>query len=534
LSHAREQADRPVRAPTAAKADTPPLQKLGFWGRIVEMLGGGNEPQRAKRRRLKAIAREVRRDRADYYMPATDSAGPGLAKFLYTFYRDLASAQSLLEAAASSEALRSMVVESCLSQDERGLRLALSPESIKEASGVMDSRRLADKVKQDLGRFAGLFDRQRETAIDARMRDFWVLLDLVSFDYYGLLKRFDPALPRSDFLYAPSFGSADSALVSAPLKDFLEILAGVDQAAEWDALFDVLKEYRQVDPVSRDAWRKLLRTVDRLAKSDVLLNVVRLMDKEPDALIGRRDSMRRSAEEYLEKVRAQAELALQKQLASKHHTQITALIQKTFGRTPEERLVHYVVTANPGFQKRGTTGYMYAVPLNYLKIYLDDFFEAEVKSVLDLMLVKGLWGSASDSRSISENLQTALKLINELQELDDSLSDDGARGQKMKLALNKASRNKKDAYILRQVVRTVNDAAKVLLGAGAHALVALGKVLKALIDDFGSPKSVMVQNWRDLDLVADRLLRERLVAAYTRLYNLMQLLAQFREAPGVP
>ena len=502
---------------------------MGLWTRIVELLAPGDAAERAKRRHLKAIAREVSRDRGGYYDPGRGTAGPGLGKLLHTFYRALGPAQTLLEAAGSSETLRNMVIESCLSTEELALRDGLTADAISRDAQTLDTRRFADKVREDIARFAALFDPARTTLVNERMRAFWALLDLISFDYYAVLKRMDPALPKSDYVYEPRFSPVDAALVIPSLKDFLEILPGVDTQADWDSLFDVLREYRHVDPVSRDTWRKLLRSIERLARSGVLMNVVRLMDQDPHANVEPRQYLRRSAEEYVERIRVQAEMACQKQLAQKRTAQVDEMVRKTFGKPPEQRMTSYVPSANAGFQKRGAAGYTHALPLNYLRVYLDEFLEREVKPLIDLVLVKGRWGSGGSSHPLSENLQAALQLRLDLVELDDSLAEDGPRGQRVKLALSKAGRNKKDAYILRQALRQVNDSARVLLETGLKALVSLGRVLKSLLDDLVSGEPRIVANWRELDTALERQLKARFVASYTRLYNLVQLLGQYRD-----
>jgi hypothetical protein len=520
----------PVRPETAKPPTSAPSTKRGFWGRLVDLLGTGNQAERTKRRRLRVIAREVGRDRAGYYKPVGDMAGAGLGKLFHTFYRTLGPAQTLLEAAGASETLRTMVIESCLSPEELEVRLALTPEGIAQSAQSLDARRFADKVRRDLARFGAIFDRTRMSLVNTRMRDFWALLDLISFDYYSVLKKFDAAFPRGDFAYNAACTPIDSGLVSTPLKDFLEILQGVDPQADWDGLFDILREYRRVDPVPRDAWRKLLQFLNRLGHGGVLMNIVRLIDRDPDAAVAPREYLRRSAEEYVEKTRVQAEMAYQREISQKRSALVDEMVKKVFGKLPEPRMQFYTAAANTAFQRRGAVGYTHPVPVNYLRIYLEDFFENEVKSVVDFIQVKGRWNGAVP-HTISENLQTALSIREELRELDASLDEDNPRGQKVKLAMTKASRNKKEAYILRQVLRQVNDTAHTLLTSGTQVLVALGKALKGFIDDIASPAPRILTNWKELDLQWERQLRSRMVAYYTRLYHLVQLLNQFRDAP---
>jgi hypothetical protein len=507
-------------------------QLPGFWGRILELLRGPDDPERVKRRLLKAIAHDVKRDRAQYYVATTGAAGPGVAKFIHGIYLTVGPAQTLLEAASSSEALRTMVVESCLTEQELAMREGLTEEAIAAMADTVEARRLVDTVKKSISAFTATFSA-RIPAVNARMRDFWTLLDLVAFDYQRVLRRFDPALPRADYRYVPTFSPVNADQVAGDLRDLLEILAGVDAAADWGPLFDTLKHYRRIDAISRESWRKLLRSVERLGRSGMLLNVLRLLERDPYAKVEPRAHTRRGAEEYLEKVRTKAEAALHKTVTRKRSATIDEMIRKVFGRAPDQRLTCYAPAANPGFEKRGVAGYAHAVALNLLAAYITDYAEKEVKILADLLLVKGMWSSTISSRAFSESVQALLAVGKHIAEFDGTLADDGPRGQKVKIAMVKSGRNKSDVYMLKQAIRLTNESARALLSAGIQGLVELGRQIKGLIDDMGSRNPRIVTNWRDLDAVAEMKLRARSVAAYTRLYNLVKLLGEYRDGqPG--
>lgn len=535
---AAEPAAAPQRAtetPPAAPPDAlrPAKPRRGLLARLIDLFGLGDDPERTKRRLLKNIAREVAKERPPYYMPRADAAGPGVAKLLHLFHCTLGPAQTLLESAGSSEVLRAMVIESKLAPAELELLGELTEEGIGALAEKCDPAHLAERIKSSLAQFSAAFSA-RAVAVDAHLRDFSVLLDLLAFDYHAALRRFDPSIPRTDFSYVPSFSPASAEYVVGELRDFAEILAGVDPAADWDSLFDALKEYRHVEAISRDAWRKLLRTIGRLGRANLLVNVVRLLEHDPRAQVTPRVSGKKAAEEYLEKVHMQAELALRKKLSQKKTAAISGMVVKTFGRVPDQRLTHYSAAANPAFEKRGAAGYTYAAPLNYLRVYLAEYLEAEVKSIADLLLVKGRWATPMSSHSLSDGLQAALKVAAQLTDFDESLAEDGTRGRKVKEAAAKAGRNKKEAYVLRQTLRTVNEAARGILGAGAEALGELATILRPLLDDAAAEDARLVLNWRDLDTMADSQLKSRLATAHGRLHSLIGLLAQYREVRTGP
>ena len=526
---------KPMRRGDRAPLEEPqeggarPTSKSLF-ARLLNVIRPSSDPERAKRRLLRAIARDVSRDRAGYYHPRSGTAGVGLARLFHGFASGLGPAQVLLEAAGASETLRAMVVESCMGAEELRLRGELSEESIDALAEEADDHRLSDVLTRRVDAFSALFTPRRSAEIDARVRDLSVLLDLLAFDYHSLLKRFDPAYPRLDPSYQPHFVPIAAAPLKGFLRDFLEIAFSLDPEAPWDRLFDTLGSYRGMEAVSRDAWKRLLRTVERIRRTRSLTKVLRLLEQDPRAEVAPRSYALSATAEYAAKVRTRAAAAAEKALGRKRLQRIDEMVAKAFGAPPVDRLEQYNRRASEILEKRGASGYTHAAPLNYLMAYLDRHFGAELKSAVDLLLVKGAWTSSQASRELADAYHAVLVVADRVAELDASLRPEGQRGSKLKQALAKAGANKRDAYLIRQVLRQVNGDAKELVSAGIKELVVLGRMLKALIDDLSAAAPRRVMNLRELDQASHhRLLKTPLAAGYTRLYNVVRLLDQYRD-----
>ena len=527
----KQEGSSPEGTAGASRTEGTEARKGGLLSRFLGLLALGPDPERDKRRMLKAIAQDVRRQRVKYFDPRTGSAEPALARFFYAFYKTLGPARTLLEAAESSESLKTTLVEVSLSADQLELREKLTEAGIQELAETMHAAALAAEVKSALGRFSASFGGELVQRANERMYDFAVLLDLIAFDYLYVLRKFDPQFPRNDYTYTPAFGPVEAGEVSNDLKDLLEILVCVNPDSDWDGVLNALREYRSMDVFSREGWEKLLELVRRLNRSKLLLNVIRLIDKDPFATVPAREYGRHAAEDYIEKIRVQAELALQKVLARKRSERTEELAAKVFGKPPAPRLSQYLESANPAYAKRMVSGFTHTVPLNYLAAYLADYLAGETKGLVDMLLIKGRWTVTPTAREISESIQTLALTAQQIEEFDQSLREEGSRGQKLKAAIARSSRNKKELYVLRQTLRLVNESARTLVDAGGRSLVGFGKLVKLLLDDMESPEPRVLLNWRDVDAVADHELRKRLVTVYTRVYNVVQLLMQFKNLP---
>jgi hypothetical protein len=96
------------------------------------------------------------------------------------------------------------------------------------------------------------------------------------------------------------------------LKDLLEVVPVIDPQADWDPVLAVLKEYKGIDLVSRDAMRRLLATLRDVQRTGVLLGIVRHASGNPSYRPVVRPHRERIVEAFLSKNRSQVELLLQK------------------------------------------------------------------------------------------------------------------------------------------------------------------------------------------------------------------------------
>ncbi|MFH2114266.1 MAG: hypothetical protein ABIJ86_07155, partial [Spirochaetota bacterium] len=93
---------------------------------------GINDADAEKKRIVKAIGRDLTRSRYRFYKPKTQETLPGLAKFFYETYKTVAPAQIILSNAAQSGVLRSFVIESFLTKEQRAISERLTEAYIQE------------------------------------------------------------------------------------------------------------------------------------------------------------------------------------------------------------------------------------------------------------------------------------------------------------------------------------------------------------------------------------------------------------------
>jgi len=507
--------------------------KESFLERILSILLGTHDPEKEKKRLLKNIAKELKRNKYKFYNPKNRLALPAMAKFFHEIFKVVGPAQVLLQNAASSGALRALLIESSLSKEELDLVESLSEDKLRERAKTKDLKTLVEEVKSQIVNLYAVFDHDKIKQINLTNRALHQFLKFTFFDYHFLLKKFDPNLPDKDYTYVPKFEPIHGDYISDDLKDFLEILFALDPSYSWDELFDILKVYRNVDVVSRPAWKKLLSALDDVRKNGVLELIVKHLDGNPFYKPTLDVGSERIVEPYLNKIKTQTELLIQKILQEKKNQQIDQLVHKIFGNTPLLRMRYYTDKANTTFSKKMVSGFTLTEPANYLKAFMLDYVKKDIRELRDLLIVRGKWATNLLSQQLSESFHTLVELSEDLVKFDDACGDEGEYGTKIRKVINRVERDQGAMKTLRDTIRVINERMAKILTESGRQLIVFGKNLKNLIEDYDkSPQSEILINWKEVDQAAEGKVRERMVEVYKKVYTFIQLLQLFVKDEG--
>jgi nucleotide-binding universal stress UspA family protein len=514
------------RSAAAAEAGAGPRSraaaKRGFVERLVALFSDLGDPEWEKRRQLRLIERQLRSMRQKFYNPRKSQVLPGLAVFFHTMYRVLTPARSLIGRAESSNLLRTLLIESAFSESQMKLYAALQDEAIAERSRRQVGD-LAAEVRQDLQSFVAGFDAEKVRAVNLAYGRLMALLDLVHFDFYFFLHKFDAALVEGSFGGNEHFHAVDAGYVAEDLRDLWERIVAIDTAADWGRLLEVLRTYRDVEIVSRDGWKRVVGALNQLKRSRLLELIIKHAEGDPSYRPRPAVHNERIVDAYLQKLRTQVEAAVQRVVSDSRARQIDALARAVFGTPPSQRLLNYAERSNAELRRTMGGGYTLCVPLNYLIAYLQDGFDAEARPVVDVLLISGKWATKEASQAVSEALHSVLEYRDRLVKLDQELDEQGDTGARIAAALRKADRRGNVPAASRKILQDVNDQARDILVGVVKSLVGLGKGLQTLIADRDRPHGEVVLNWRELDAEMGTPVRGAMLAVYRKLAQFVQL-----------
>lgn len=498
----------------------------GLFQKILGLFGMG-DPAADKKRLVKSIGKDLSRSRYKFYKPKSGEALPGLARFFYETYKVVAPAQVMLTNAAQSGTLKSFVIESFLTPEQRQQSECLTDAYIQEKAKTVNIKDLQEQLKQTTISFFAAFDAEKTAQIDGAYSTLLSFINFINFDFFFLLKKFDSSISERNFSYNPKFESISGDYVADDLHDFLEVFMALNLDADWKRIFNALKEYRNMDVIQVDSWTKLVPALKEVRESAVLEHIIMHVKEDPLLTITPRPAGDRIVEAFLDKLKNQTAMTLQKIAQERRNSKIEELAKAVFGTAIVLRLKNYTDKANAAYAKRMLGGYTQTAALNYLKAYLIDYFKKDIREIVDVLLIRGQWSTSVQSQQLSDAYHGLLEVSETIILFDDSLGDDGELGAKLRNVLGKADRDKDALKYLRQILKDTNDKALALVNKAAINLITIGRHLKSLIEDISKPRHELILNWKEVENASAVPMKEIMTESYKKIYYMVQLLQYY-------
>lgn len=499
----------------------------GVVQRLLSFFLNANDPEREKRKLLKDIGKQLKKQKYKFYKPKSGEALPGLAKFFHDIYKIIGPTQVLLDHAATSSVLKQIIIEQTLSDEQIAMKEGLSEEEIRKLAESLDHKTLVQRLKDRMVSLYAAFDAERVKQINAKYNLLQVFLQFIHYDYYFFLKKFDSGLPERDFIYNPRFEQINAEYISDDLKDWLDVAILVDRNQPWQELFDDLQIYREMPVIDSNQWKKQVRNVTEVKKSLVLELIIRHVDKDPYYKAKGSRPNEHIVEEYLSKIKTNTELTVQKILKERRTGKIEKLLMQIFGTVAISRMKNYTEKNNVMFSKKMMAGYMHVSALNYLKAFLLDYYKKDIREVVDNLLIRGKWSTNLMSQQLSDAFHTVMNISDQLVQFDESLGDEGERGIALRSAIKRADRDAASMRNLREQLKKVNDEALKMIQLSAQNLIAVGKTLKVVIEDYDHKPRELILNWKEIEIASDNQIRTQLADIYKKIYYFIQLLQLF-------
>ncbi len=493
-----------------------------FFSKLFSSLFQSSDPEAKKKKKLRAIAKDLSKTKYHFYK--NDEVLPQMAKLFYEIYKAVFPAQVMFNSIENPNALKYMVVNYALSEQQHQIAESLTKESIQAKAQGVPIEQLTQAVQAQLGNFLSAFDAEHISQIDLTYRNLLIFKSFCTYDFFFFLKKFDSTLREGEFNSIPKFEKINAEYIAEDLKDFLTVAKPVIEVADWSSLMKLFKTAKGSEPINPTVWNKITVKLRSIISSQTFDLMLKLITKNPDYYTEYSITEEPIVDAYLDKIKQEAENTLAQLQTAQKNSQIDNYLNQIFGTTDVVRLRNYTDSASAPFERKNLGKFLYAGPINYYKAFLLDYIKKDLREFADLVLIRGTWSNQSLSTPMSNAYNALLESTEKINKFDEKIAEDGEIGIKLKTHLPRAERDRDARGIISTFLNDINEEAKTICIDATKNLVAIAKVLKPLMEDYAKPKGDLIINWRELDKFADHPIKQLGTDVYKHIYLFVSLM----------
>jgi hypothetical protein len=478
-----------------------------------------------KRAFLRQVAKNLSVNKyAKFYKPRTEDVDVSFAYFIYDIYRTILPVASFMKNPAQLERIKQITVEAYLDKSSFEIAKRLRPEVVAQQVKTVSAPDYTRRLQADMQALITAFDRNRTIVVNRCYALISAFAKFASFDFEGLLKKFDPGLKMIQG-YIPKFLPLKGSIIVKHIETFRATAAPLNVDGDWKTVFAIFKTaLNGVELIPFDHWQNLILTLRDVQSSGIMDLIAQATYKDPlwqGKVIKIDDNL---VQTWLETKRAEIQHFIGGIAENQRDSRIQNIANAIFGTPDITRLLAYNVKENEPYVQNGLDGLIYAAPLNYLSAFVEDFLDRELQDLCDILLVRGQWTNIALSREMSEAYNVLKELPPKIQDFDENLSDVGKDGPRLKNALFRVDRDRSQVRYINSITAGINDKAEEMLTTAADALGIVGKHLNHLIEDYQKKPNDLIINWKELNLVSKSPILPRMQDSCKRVSYFVQLL----------
>jgi len=474
---------------------------------------------------LKQIGKELNQNKyAKFFRIRSEEVDPAFSSFFFYIYKTIFPLKLFMKDEKKVAQLRQLIVESSMDAAILDIINRLNPPALDVRIKNVQPSEIIPSIQADMGKLVSLFDTSRMAAADRRYNMVAILEYFVNFNFLGFFKKFDTHFADGSFIIEPKFPPIKLVLIVNEISDFLTVTQPLKPEDDWIGLLNLIKVCTGQDLVVPDQLLSMIKTLREIHASKIMELMVQYTLRNPVWQWKPRVYNETIAEEWLEDKKAEVDRYIAQINNARKNVQINALTKEIFESPELIRLENYTPQLGEMYRKKDLDWFVYAEGLNYLKAFLDDYVDKEIKELCDILLIRGQWTNNTMSREMSESLHNLLEALEPIESLDRVVAEDGGDGSRLKASMLRIDRDRTQARYINSIVGKNNYEALEIINGAAQELISIGKHMKNLIEDVQKKHSELIVNWRELNLVSKEPIPQRLVNDFKRINYFVQLM----------
>ena len=478
-----------------------------------------------KQNMLKQIAKELSQNKyAKFFRVRSEEVDSSFSSFLFSVYKIIYPIRVFMRDEKNIARLKYLTVESCIDNSINETINRLDHAALDAKAKTVPGEELIAMIQADIEKLTVQFDSNRIAAANRRYEMVSALGLFISYNFPGFFKKFDPHFADGSFLIEPKFPAIKAILIIDQIGEFLTVTQPLKPEDDWNGMLNLLRICEGHDLAIPEQFNTMIKTLREVHTSRILELMVQYTLRNPVWQWKHTAFHETIGEDWLDLKKAEANSYIMKINNAKKNNQINALTKQIFEATDLTRLENYTVQLSEPFRKKNVEYFLYAEGLNYLKAFLDDYIEKEVKELCDILLIRGQWTNNTMAREMSEAIHQLLEAQASIMDIDTVMSEDGADGSRLRAAMMRVDRDPTQVRYINSIVSKNNNEALDIINVAAQDLIVIGKHLKNLIEDVQKKHPELLLNWRELNLASKEPIAQRMITDFKRINYFVQLM----------
>jgi len=497
----------------------------GFFKRLF---GGLGSP---KKRILRILKRELSTARIDLYRLKHDTISVPIARMLYEIYRLTYPLRQFFQLDKKTRRFTPSFEENFLLSFHNEEALAiygkLNEESIRKVIlkyGVKKATRIYEKLLSD---YFDLFDRQVTMEINSIYTNLINFARFVYYDFYALLREFDPSLEEDRFLKKPSFSPAEGTLLRDEIYTLQTHLMSFNVNEKLDRGMEIASKIRGGSPLDQKHYSRLKHLITEIKDNNYLVLIIRAIDKSLAPVTFPKPAVIDIYSAFSFKIKGTVFSTINSIKDKLQEDALRSIISKIFEGDVVGRIKNYSELKNEQFATLGLPQFVHAEALNYLKAFLTDKYKSKISRLVNELIIGGIFLNKGILNALSNSYYALNDVLAHIVALDDDLDIDGNSGKTINRLMLSMKKEKSARKILEKTINDINHKAKFIIDEALLNIKDMALCLKKVIEDFKKEKPTIVSNIRKIRVSNNTQFIKELVAAYKDIYYFLRLMGLF-------
>ncbi|MCL2411483.1 MAG: DUF5312 family protein [Treponema sp.] len=478
-----------------------------------------------KQNMLKGIGKELYQNKyAKFFRVRSEETDPTFMSFLFSIYKVIYPIRVFLKEEAKLARLKSQVVESCIDSNVKEIVNRLDTAAIDEKAKTVSGEELVAGIQTDIDLLTNHFSTSQIAALNNGYQMVLALNQFVSYNFPGFFKKFDPHFVDGSFFVEPKFPAIKTILIIDQVGDFLTVTQPLKPEDDWNSVIDFINANEGQVIINAEQFINIIKQLREIHSSKVLELMVQYTLRNPVWHFKHPVFRETVGDTWFEGKKTDALNYIARVNEAKKSSQISALTKVIFESADLTRLENYTVQASETFRRKNVEYFVYAEGINYLKAFIEDYIDKEIKELCDIIIIRGQWTNVASSREMSESLHRLLELPNKINDLDTVMGEDGGDGSRLRASLLRVDRDYTQVRYINSIVSSNNNNALEIINEAAQELINIGKHLKNLIEDVQKKHPELLVNWRELVMFSKEPLNQRMINNYKKINYFIQLM----------